>query len=119
MRDNGRNQLLDHKKNGLKDLVKEESFIPTQPLIFSEAATAVFNAGRELWQYYHTQPNANPNASYYDIREYFQGRNEKGRMNPTSEDAEYNRLHAHLKEAMSVLADAIATKVYEYGFLVL
>ena len=118
MRDNGRNQLLGHKKNGLKDLVKEESFIPTQPLIFSEAATAVFDAGRELWQYYHTQPNANPNASYYDIREYFQGRNEKGRMNPTSEDAEYNRLHAHLKEAMSVLADAIATKVYEYGFLV-
>ena len=118
MRDNGRNQLLGHKKNGLKDLVKEESFIPTQPLIFSEAATAVFDAGRELWQYYHTQPNANPNASYYDIREYFQGRNEKGRMNPTSEDAEYNRLHAHLKEVMSVLADAIATKVYEYGFLV-
>ena len=118
MRDNGRNQLLGHKKNGLKDLVKEESFIPTQPLIFSEEATAVFNAGRELWQYYHTQPNANPNASYYDIREYFQGRNEKGRMNPTSEDAEYNRLHTHLKEAMSVLADAIATKVYEYGFLV-
>ncbi len=118
MRDNGRNQLLGHKKNGLKDLVKEESFIPTQPLIFSEAATAVFDAGRELWQYYHTQPNANSNASYYDIREYFQGRNEKGRMNPTSEDAEYNRLHAHLKEAMSVLADAIATKVYEYGFLV-
>ena len=118
MRDNGRNQLLDHKKNGLKDLVKEESFIPTQPLIFSEEATAVFDAGRELWQYYHTQLNANPNASYYDIREYFQGRNEKGRMNPTSEDAEYNRLHAHLKEVMSVLADAIATKVYEYGFLV-
>ena len=118
MRDNGRNQLLGHKKNGLKDLVKEESFIPTQPLIFSEAATAVFDAGRELWQYYHTQPNANPNASYYDIREYFQGRNEKGRMNPTSEDAEYNRLHAHLKEVMSVLADVIATKVYEYGFLV-
>ena len=118
MRDNGRKQLLDHKKNGLKDLVKEESFIPMQPLIFSEAATAVFDAGRELWQYYHTQPNANPNASYYDIREYFQGRNEKGRMNPTSEDAEYNRLHARLKEVMSVLADAIATKVYEYGFLV-
>ena len=118
MRDNGRNQLLGHKKNGLKDLVKEESFIPTQPLIFSEEAIAVFNAGRELWQYYHSQPNANPNASYYDIREYFQGRNEKGRMNPTSEDAEYNRLHAHLKEVMSVLADAIATKVYEYGFLV-
>ena len=116
--DDEQNQLLDSKKKGLKDLVKEESFIPTQPLIFSEAATAVFDAGRELWQYYHSQPNANPNASYYDIREYFQGRNEKGRMNPTSEDAEYNRLHTHLKEAMSVLADAIATKVYEYGFLV-
>ncbi|MEZ4724887.1 MAG: hypothetical protein R2863_09565 [Candidatus Kapaibacterium sp.] len=44
---------------------------------FSEEATAVFDAGRELWKYYHSQPNVNVNASLYDIREYFQGRNEK------------------------------------------
>ena len=45
---------------------------------FSEEATAVFDAGRELWKYYHSQLNVNVNASLYDIREYFQGRNDKG-----------------------------------------
>ena len=66
-------------------------------------ATAVFDAGRELWRYYHTQPGANPNASYYDIREHFQGRNEKGKMNPKSADETYNLLLAKLKEAMEAL----------------
>ena len=32
----------------------------------SPAARAVLDAGRELWKYYHAQPDANPNASYYD-----------------------------------------------------
>ena len=30
------------------------SFILTSPLVFSEEAQEVFNAGRELWKYYHT-----------------------------------------------------------------
>ena len=90
----------------------------TEPLVFSAEAIAVFDAGRELWRYYHAQPNANPNASYYDIREHFQGRNEKGRMNPTSKDAEYNRLLGNLKETMEVLRQQIVPKVYEYGFLI-
>ena len=46
------------------------------PLVFSAEAKAVFDAGRELWIYYHQQPNCNVNASLYDIREHFQGRNE-------------------------------------------
>ncbi len=102
----------------LRNLSEEESFVPTEPLVFSAEATAVFDAGRELWRYYHAQPNANPNASYYDIREYFQGRNAKGRMNPTSDDAEYMRLLSNLKEAMEVLRQQIVPKVYEYGFLI-
>ena len=102
----------------LQNLAQEESFVPTEPLVFSAEATAVFDAGRELWRYYHAQPNANPNASYYDIREYFQGRNEKGKMNPKSDDAEYMRLLANLKEAMEVLRQQIVPKVYEYGFLI-
>ena len=102
----------------LRDLAQEQSFIPTEPLVFSPEATAVFDAGREMWRYYHAQPNANPNASYYDIREHFQGRNEKGRMNPTSKDAEYNRLLGNLKEAMEALRLKIVPKVYEYGFLI-
>ena len=116
----------------LRDLAQEQSFIPTEPLVFSPEATAVFDAGRELWRYYHAQPNANPNASYYDIREHFQGRSvpgrgnsatsdqnlRKGRMNSRSEDAEYNRLLGNLKTAMEALRLKIVPKVYEYGFLI-
>ena len=50
-----------------------------KPLVFSEEATAVFDAGRALWHYYHAQKDVNVNASLYDIRAHFQGRNDKGR----------------------------------------
>ena len=86
-------------------------------LIFSPEATAVFNAGRELWKYYHEQKEVNVNASLYDIREYFQGRNEKGRMNSKSDDATYMELIGNLRAQLAILADAIKPKVYEYGFL--
>ena len=111
-------QLPDQNTSTLRDLGEEKSFIPTAPLVFSPEATAVFDAGRELWRYYHTQPGAKPNASYYDIREFFQGRNEKGRMNAKSNDAEYNRLLGNLKTAMEALRLKIVPKVYEYEFLV-
>ena len=125
-------ELRNKSKGTLGDLAKEKSFVPTGPLVFSPEATAVFDAGRELWRYYHAQPNANPNASYYDIREYFQGRSvpgrgnsttsdqnlRKGRMNSRSEDAEYNRLLGNLKAAMEALRLKIVPKVYEYGFLI-
>jgi len=87
------------------------------PLIFSNEAKAVFDAGRELWRYYHSQPNSNPNASYYDIREYFQGRDEKGKMKNKSDDKNYMELLSNLKVAIAVLAKKIEQKVYEYGFL--
>ena len=87
------------------------------PLIFSNEAKAVFDAGRELWRYYHSQPNSNPNASYYDIREYFQGRDEKGKMKNKSDDKKYMELLSNLKDAIAVLAKKIEQKVYEYGFL--
>lgn len=88
-----------------------------KPLVFSEEATAVFDAGRELWNYYHTQKDVNVNASLYDIREYFQGRNDKGRMNSKSDDATYTELITDLRSKLAVLADKIKPKVYEYGFL--
>ena len=113
-----KHQLPDQSTTSLRELGAEKSFVPTEPLVFSPEAIAVFDAGRELWRYYHAQPNANPNASYYDIREHFQGRNEKGRMNPTSKDAEYNRLLGNLKTAMEALRLKIVPKVYEYGFLI-
>lgn len=86
-------------------------------LIFSPEAQAVFDAGRELWKYYHEQKEVNVNASLYDIREYFQGRNEKGRMNSKSDDATYMELIGNLRAQLAILADAIKPKVYEYGFL--
>jgi 16S rRNA G966 N2-methylase RsmD len=84
---------------------------------FSAEAKAVFDAGRELWSYYHKQPNVNVNASLYDIREYFQGRNAKGRMNPKSNDSNYMELIGELRNQLNFLADKIKPKIYEYEFL--
>ena len=79
------------------------------------------DAGRELWRYYHAQPGANPDASYYDIRLFFQGATTdakgKSKMNSSSSDATYTQLLAALRAAMKRLAAAIEPKVYEYGFL--
>jgi len=87
------------------------------PLVFSAEAKAVFDAGRELWIYYHQQPNCNVNASLYDIREHFQGRNETGKMNNKSSDETYMCLIGDLREKLIQLADKIEPKVYEYEFL--
>ena len=89
----------------------------TKKLVFSPEAKAVFKAGKKLWTYYHAQPKCNVNASFYDIREHFQGRNDKGKMNNKSDDETYNELIADLRSALNVLAQKIEPKVYEYGFL--
>ncbi|MBQ7664836.1 MAG: hypothetical protein IJS43_06405 [Bacteroidaceae bacterium] len=93
------------------------------PLQFSKEAQDVMDAGRELWRYYHQQPIAKeqPNASFYDIRRYFQGTRvtASGRemMNTESDDATYTALLSDLRQKMKVLAKRIEPKVYEYGFL--
>ncbi|GAB5465201.1 MAG: hypothetical protein Kapaf2KO_06370 [Candidatus Kapaibacteriales bacterium] len=84
---------------------------------FSDEAKAVFDAGRELWKYYHSKPSVNVDASLYDIREYFQGRNAKGRMNSRSDDEVYMGLIGELRNKLNILADKIKPKIYEYGFL--
>jgi len=89
----------------------------SEKLEFSEEAKAVFNSGRELWRYYHSKPNCNVNASIYDIREYFQGRNEKGKMNNKSQDETYTKLITDLKDKLNIIAQKIEPKVYEYEFL--
>ncbi|MCS7029776.1 MAG: hypothetical protein NZ519_13535 [Bacteroidia bacterium] len=98
----------------------------TTPLMFSLEAQAVFEAGKQVWILYHDTLNQLPtwqraecshNASLYDIREFFQGRNEKGRMRSTSEDERYNKLIEVLRQRLEALAQKIAPKVYEYGFL--
>lgn len=95
----------------------------TTPLILSDQAKAVMDAGRELWRYYHQQPIAKekPNASFYDIRLYFQGtkttKSGKQQMNTESDDPTYTALIADLRQKLKELARQIEPKVYEYGFL--
>ncbi len=86
-------------------------------LKFSPEATAVFDAGRVLWTYYHSQPQCNVNSSLYDIREHFQGRNNKGKMNNKSTDEVYSGNIAALRIALKLLAQKIEPKVYEHRFL--
>ena len=115
-----------------KDLFAETTqlgFKTLTGLEFSIEAKAVFDAGRELWSYYHSQnfpsdrgvPEGrgvyNVNASLYDIREYFQGRNDKGRMNSRSTDEKYTTLISELRKTLNILADQIKPKIYEYEFL--
>ena len=94
----------------------EDSLIPTEPIQFSPEAQAVMDAGRELWKYYVWHRDVNVNASYYDIRRYFQGE-KNGKMNPESKDETYMRLWGNIKDALKVLAKKIEPKVYLYGFL--
>lgn len=92
-------------------------YIKDKQIEFSAEAQAVFAAGKALWKYYHEQPQANPNASFYDIRAYFQGRDKNGKMNKDSADAQYMALIGSLRQAQRVLAAKIAEKIYKYGFL--
>jgi hypothetical protein len=87
----------------------------------SAEAQAVYNDGLALWRYYHAETKNNNivsvNASFYDIREYFQGRDEKGTMNSKSTDETYTQLLGALRDALKALTQKIQPKVYEYGFL--
>jgi len=104
-------------ENNYSDLFEQGGSKWCEKREFSTEAAAVFDAGRELWRYYHSKKDANPNAAFYDIREFFQGRNAQGRMNGKSDDAQYNKLIANLREKMKILAKKIEPKIYEYGFL--
>ncbi len=108
------------KAEGTQDSIledAEESYYPNAPLEFSAEAQEVFTAGRALWTYYHAQEGVNVNASFYDIREYFQGRNDKGKMNNKSNDEAYTALLAELRAKLQTLAQKITPKIYEYEFL--
>ncbi|EAI7263322.1 hypothetical protein YZ11_02830 [Campylobacter lari] len=89
---------------------------------FSNEAKELLKAGKELFKYYHTHKEKEGylvNASLYDIKEFFQGRDEKGKMNMPSKakDEHYKILLSDLNLALNVLAKKIEPKIYEYGFL--
>jgi hypothetical protein len=114
---NGKNKQTPKSGITLSILFEPEAEYKKSPLQFSPQAKAVFDAGRGLWKYYHQQPNCNVNASLYDIKEYFQGRNETGKMNNKSSDETYMNLIGDLREKLRQLAEKIEPKVYEYEFL--
>ncbi|GAA8182385.1 hypothetical protein HpKG121_27950 [Helicobacter pylori] len=118
--------LLDFLKGGIKE--KGDSLFlnakkENKPLEFSQSALNVFNAGKKIYRHYHTQDSTNPhynaNASLYDIKEFFQGRNAQGKLNlpAKAKDEHYKQLYANLQDALKDLAKEIQPKVYEYGFL--
>ena len=87
---------------------------------FSPEAKDVFEAWKKLWTYYHencSNSDYTADASLYDIREYFQWRNDKWKMNNKSDDEKYMELIWNLREKLKILWDKIAKKVYEYEFL--
>ncbi|GAA9260035.1 hypothetical protein TH0138_13140 [Helicobacter pylori] len=120
--------LLDFLKGEIKEPKENDSlFLSTKkenkPLKFSPSASKVFDAGREIYRHYHTQASTNrhynANASLYDIKEFFQGRNAQGKLNlpAKAKDEHYKQLYANLQDALKDLAKEIQPKVYEYGFL--
>ncbi len=120
--------LLDFLKVKLQEQTQNNNLFNSskkerKPLEFSETALSVLNAGREIYRYYHAQDftnhNYNTNASLYDIKEFFQGRNAQGKLNPPvkAKDTYYKQLYVNLQDALKDLAKDLQPKVYEYGFL--
>ena len=107
-------KIIPNRYSNLFEQKEDKIFVKRE---FSSEAKKVFDAGRQLWHYYHAQPKCNVNASLYDIREYFQGRNDKGKMNNKSDDEIYNGLIDNLRSELKTLAKKNEAKVYEYGFL--
>ena len=108
----------EQQADGLFGDTTTNHFDINKPRQFSIEATAVFNAGLELWKHYHSQDNVNVNASLYDIKLHFQGRNDKGRMNAKSTDEKYTEQMGNLRQKLNLLSDKIAPKVYEHEFLI-
>ncbi|MBR6022123.1 MAG: hypothetical protein IK066_06865 [Kiritimatiellae bacterium] len=98
------------------DLFQETEKASSKPILSPEART-VLAAAKALYRHYHAQPASNPDASFYDIRLHFQKTDDRGRMNPTSDDETYNALLAALRTAQKPLAARIAEAVYRHGFL--
>jgi hypothetical protein len=102
------------ESNFMSNLIKRKISLTVE-------AREVLNAGKKLWKYYYKKSQDNKslaaNASFYDIREFFQERNDKGTMNIKSNDETYNKLLTVLREKLNILTNKIQPKVYKYGFL--
>jgi hypothetical protein len=114
-------EQVDAKDNFSSNFMSDFLKTRTQIAPLSEEGKLVYNAGLTLWQYYHKKiksiKTANVNASFYDIRAFFQGRDENGKMNNESTDDIYTQVLSALRDALKTLTKKIQPKVYQYGFL--
>lgn len=99
-----------------------ETAARTAPMaVLSDEAQAVLDAGREIWRYYMSKSGVRVNASFMDIRSYFQGFNVTGKgktkMNSSSDDVHYMELLGTLRSRLGALESAIERKIYLHGFL--
>lgn len=103
------------EKGLFKDMMNEK-------ITFSKEAKWLLEKAKSLFSYYHTHSESQNyllNASLYDIKEFFQGRDEKGKMKRANDvkDGHYKSLLSDLNEALKILAKKIEPKIYEYEFL--
>lgn len=106
--------------NGLiknSNILGGEVFVPPSKLVFSQKALKVLDAAGNLYRYYNNVNDAsNPNASIYDIKSFFQEKN-NGRLKRSSSDSTYLHLISELQVKLHALSLDIIPKVYEYEFL--
>jgi len=94
-------------------------YLGSRPAPSREAAD-VLAAGLAVWRHYFAQQarsDFNHNAGFYEIKEFFRGRNDKGRLKSTGDDATFELLMEDLAVAYKPLARKLAAKCYEHGFL--
>ena len=87
-------------------------------ITFSPEAQALLNAGRELWRNYHANPAATDvNASFYDIRVFFQGIDQNRHLRVNGGDETYKALLSAVRKASILLAKKLEPKIYAHNFL--
>lgn len=101
---------------GEVDAREDDNWIPLSSM--SEEAHDVYETARKIWSYYLSQPDANVNASFYDIACRFQGTKSNGELSGRSDDSVYESLRRQLGHAKRILERKIAPKVFDYGFLI-
>jgi hypothetical protein len=100
-----------------KNELFEEYNVRNGKMEFSDEAKDVLDNGKKIWKYYHSFKNVKVNASFYDIKEFFQERDDEGRMKAKSDNDDYKLLLSALKQSLKTLVSKITPKIYEYGFL--
>ena len=100
---------------GEEEARRDDNWFPLDTM--SEEASAVYEAGRKIWQYYLSFSGVDVDASYYEISAKFQGTKSNGQLSGRSNDSVYEPLRKELNHAKRLLENKIAPKAFEFGFL--